>query len=144
MAGEVTSIDGDLPLFCIPAQLTIPLLVRWMLVFESSDDDVLYLGRALPRAWLASGETIEVHDAPTSWGRVGFELRVDRDTRAATATVELTGARRPREIHLRLRLPKGERLASASVNGRAVKPRGDTLVLAGRDATHFEIRARIT
>ncbi len=36
-AGEVAGITGDDALFCIPAQQTIPLLVRWMLVFEDSD-----------------------------------------------------------------------------------------------------------
>ena len=50
-AGEVAGITGDTATFCIPAQQTIPLLVRWMLVLEDSDADRLYLGRALPREW---------------------------------------------------------------------------------------------
>ena len=33
-AGEVAGITGGKPIFCIPAQQTIPLLVRWMLVLE--------------------------------------------------------------------------------------------------------------
>ena len=31
-AGEVTGITGDSGTYCVPAQQTIPLLVRWMLV----------------------------------------------------------------------------------------------------------------
>ena len=53
-AGEVAGITGDTATFCIPAQQTIPLLVRWMLALEDSDDDRLYLGRGLPRDWVAS------------------------------------------------------------------------------------------
>src|SRR5579862_4025725 len=41
-AGEVTGITGDMGIYCIPAQQTIPLLVRWMLVLEDSDEDALY------------------------------------------------------------------------------------------------------
>jgi len=48
-AGEVCGITGGTALFCIPAQHTIPLLVRWMLVLEDSDDDRLYFGKAVPR-----------------------------------------------------------------------------------------------
>ena len=33
-AGEVAGINGGTAIFCIPAQQTIPLLVRWMLVLE--------------------------------------------------------------------------------------------------------------
>ena len=40
-AGEVTGITGDSGTYCIPAQQTIPLLVRWMLVLEDSDEDRL-------------------------------------------------------------------------------------------------------
>ncbi len=36
-AGEVSGITGGGAIFCIPAQQTIPLLVRWMLVFEDND-----------------------------------------------------------------------------------------------------------
>ncbi len=43
-AGEVAGITGGTATFCIPAQQTIPLLVRWMLVLEDSDEDRLYLG----------------------------------------------------------------------------------------------------
>lgn len=45
VAGEISGIDGDSALFCIPAQLTIPPLVRWMLVLEDSDEDRLYFAK---------------------------------------------------------------------------------------------------
>jgi hypothetical protein len=39
---RVSGVTGDGATFCIPAQQTIPPLVRWMLVFEDPDEDRLY------------------------------------------------------------------------------------------------------
>ena len=47
VAGEVSGITGGRAIFCIPAQQTIPLLVRWMLVLEDSDEDRLHFGKGL-------------------------------------------------------------------------------------------------
>jgi hypothetical protein len=55
-AGEVTGIAGDPATYCVPAQQTIPLLVRWMLVLEDSDEDRLYLAKGLPREWVGPRE----------------------------------------------------------------------------------------
>lgn len=63
MAGEVSGITGDGTLFCIPAQQTIPLLLRWMLVFEDPDGERLYFGRALPRRWVGAGKPIAIQQA---------------------------------------------------------------------------------
>src|SRR5262249_15524681 len=53
VAGEVSGITGGTAIFCVPAQQTIPLLVRWMLALEDSDEERLYLAKGLPRTWLA-------------------------------------------------------------------------------------------
>lgn len=109
-AGEVAGITGDGALFCIPAQQTIPLLVRWMLVFEDSDEDTLYLGRALPRRWIAAGKPIGIEGAPTRWGRVDFSLAPrGQDQLVATAAVRGEGAL-PKQIQVSFRLPAGRLL----------------------------------
>ena len=73
-AGEVSGITGGGAIFCIPAQQTIPLLVRWMLVFEDNDKDVLHFGRAIPRDWVATGKPIAIQQAPTRYGHVSYKL----------------------------------------------------------------------
>jgi len=55
-AGEVAGIDGDNALFCIPAQPTIPLLVRWMLVLEDSTKTSCTLPKDFLRDWVISGK----------------------------------------------------------------------------------------
>jgi len=131
-AGEVAGINGGTAIFCIPAQQTIPLLMRWMLVLEDSDEDRLYLARGVPRDWVISGKEIKIEQAPTRWGRVSFNLRAQPETKRVVANVVLARAGQPQEVHVKLRLPAGKTLVSASVNGRSVGLgglRGDTVII---------------
>jgi hypothetical protein len=140
-AGEVSGINGGTALFCIPAQQTIPLLVRWMLVFEDSDEDRLYFGKGLPREWVASGKEISIDLAPTRWGRVSFKLLTDSGAKKVTAKVELARAGEPKEIHVKLRVP-GDNLQSVSVNGTPVNisgPHKDTAVIQTNGTKVFEV-----
>lgn len=142
-AGEVSGITGGMPLFCMPAQLTIPLLLRWMLVFEDSAGEQLYLARALPREWLGSGNVIAIADAPTRWGRVGFHLRADTQAQRIDGHVDLPAVR-PDGIWLSLRVPPGKRLVRALVDGVEVPPggrRGDALPIAGYPGKRVELQA---
>jgi hypothetical protein len=136
-AGEVAGIGGGTALFCIPAQQTIPALVRWMLVLEDSDEDRLYLGKGLPHAWTSSGKPIEIRQAPTRWGRVNFAMK------GTTATVELAHAAAPKELQVKLRVPGG--LQSAAVNGRPASIGGashDTVIIQPGTDRRFEIVGR--
>ena len=105
-AGEVTGITGDSGTYCVPAQQTIPLLIRWMLVLEDSDDEILYLAKGLPREWVGSGKLIQIEKAPTRWGKASFSLRASPESRSVVGNVELAGTKLPRELHFKLRLPK--------------------------------------
>ena len=144
-AGEVTGITGDSALYCIPAQQTIPLLVRWMLVLEDSDEDTLYLAKGVPRQWVGSGKPIQIEHAPTRWGRVSFHLVAKPETHAVVGRVELTGASAPKEVHFKLRLPPQMTLQSVAVNGQAAAVAGvhkDTVVIATSGKKDFEIVGR--
>jgi hypothetical protein len=141
-AGEVCDITGGLPLFCIPAQMTLPLLVRWMMAFEDDDAERLHLARGLPRAWLASGRPIAITRAPTRWGTVDLTLQADPAARRVKGTIALMGPGRPRETWLKLRAPKGWETPSAMVNGAPHPMTGaaaDTLPLDSRERGDFEI-----
>lgn len=143
-AGEVSGIEGGTAIFCIPAQQTIPLLVRWMLVLEDSDEDRLYLGKGIPREWLASGKEIRIDQAPTRWGRVNFKIAADANSKIATATVVLAGVRAPKDLHVKFRLPKGNTIQNVTVNSRPAKlagPHNDAVIFSPGPAKHFEVVA---
>jgi hypothetical protein len=141
-AGEVTGITGDSGTYCVPAQQTIPLLVRWMLVLEDSDEDRLYLAKGLPREWVASGKEIRIEQAPTRWGKVTFSLVTKLSSKSIIGQVELGGATAPKELHFKLRLPAQDSLKTVAVNGEPVTLGGvhkDTVVIETKNQRKFEV-----
>jgi len=103
--------------YCSPAQLTMPLLWRWLLVFEDPQQDVLWLGKGVPRDWLAAGGKVAVDRAPTRWGRVAFSLasfarpaRIEAVLRTAEPGLEC-------RVNLCLRLPGQAQLKAVTLNG---------------------------
>ena len=144
-AGEVTGITGDSALYCIPAQQTIPLLVRWMLVLEDSDEDRLYLAKGMPRTWVGSGSEIGIDHAPTRWGRVSFALQASPDTKAAQGNVEFFGTKPPAEVYFKLRLPAHSSLRFVTVNGSDLDEgniRGDVIVIKTEGIKKFDVLAK--
>ena len=145
-AGEVTGITGDSGTYCVPAQQTIPLLVRWMLVLEDSDEEILYLAKGVPREWVASGKPIQIQQAPTRWGRVTFSLITKHEDKSVRGHVELMGSALPRELHFKLRFPAGVVLERVTVNGEPASlggVHGDTVMIPTKGETRFEIVGKI-
>ena len=145
-AGEVSGITGDGALFCIPAQQTIPLLVRWMLVFEDPDSDRLYLGRALPRKWVASAKPIEIEQAPTRWGRVNYRLENHEGNRLVATIVLPAQGEIPSELQVSFRAPTVRSVTGLTVNGRSVTPGGrhrDAAIFSTRGERRFVVAATL-
>jgi hypothetical protein len=119
-AEEVAGINGDRGLFCIPAQLTIPAILRWALVLEHPDFDILMLGKGVPRAWLETGREISIQNAPTRWGRLDYSLKFDREKGIIRATVSFRKDIVPEWVEVKLRAPKGLRVSEVSFNGKPI------------------------
>lgn len=146
-AGEVAGITGGTAIFCIPAQQTIPLLVRWMLVFEDSDEDKLYLAKGLPRDWVASGKEIRIDQAPTRWGRISFKMAANPSAKNASATVELARPGAPKELQVKFRLPAQNTLQKVTVNGKPATlggPHNDVAIFPTGNKKHFKVVAEFT
>jgi hypothetical protein len=142
VAGEVSGISGGTALFCIPAQQTIPLLIRWMLVLEDSDEDRLYLGKGIPREWLGSGNPIGMELAPTRWGRVSFRIQAEPRANRVVGRVKLSQTSSPSELQVKLRLPSPWTLSSATVNGNIARIAGahnDTVIIAPGREKSFDL-----
>lgn len=129
--------------YCTPAQLAVPLLLRWALVWEQPDADVLWLGRACPRAWFAGDAPFAIDDAPTRWGAVSF--RIEPGEHRVLATVRLPARESP-EVRLRLRLPAGRRIRSVEVDGRpetAFDADAETMTLRGEPGAEVRVVAAL-
>jgi hypothetical protein len=142
-AGEVAGINGGTATFCIPAQQTIPLLVRWMLVLEDSDAERLYLAKGVPREWVVSGKEIRIDRAPTRWGRVDFRMSAEPAGKRISATIALARVGAPEEVYVKLRVPTRTTVTNVTVNGRPATLNGETVVIKTGNERRFEVLAEL-
>jgi hypothetical protein len=103
--------------YCLPAQMTLPIVAKWLLVYEDPVSEVVTLARGLPRECLADGRSIGISDAPTRWGKVCYTLTSQLAAGRIEADVTLPERARGGTFQLRLRAPRGHLLRSASADG---------------------------
>jgi pimeloyl-ACP methyl ester carboxylesterase len=122
--------------------------LRSLVVHETRDAEGTPVGLELafstPRPWLRAGRKITVRKAPTSFGPVSYTLEARSET--ILATVDAPSRPSPKMLALRIRLPRGQRVESATVNGRPLAPPdggtlGETLDLTGQ-GSHLEVVVR--
>lgn len=113
---ESARLDGTMggP-YATPSQVTIPILTKWMLVFEDPNEPVLWLARATPRAWLEQGKKIAVTGAPTRFGKVDYELHSDIDQGKISATVRLPEGYNA-TTKIRFRVPGDRKIRAVTLN----------------------------
>jgi hypothetical protein len=94
--------------------------LRSLLVHEPLDRSGaaagLELAFATPRDWLRPGRRIAVERLPTSFGPLTYAL--EAASGSVTATIDVPARTRPRTLRLRVRLPRGRRVAGVTVNGQ--------------------------
>jgi len=90
--------------YCNPAQMTVPTIAKWLLVFEDPVDRTLTLGQGVPRAWFDGGRSFGIRNAPTRWGGVSYSIRSNLGQGYVDVEVTLppkAGA----DVRVRLRCP---------------------------------------
>jgi len=111
--------------------------LRLMLVHETRDREGrprgLELAYATPRAWLRPGARVAVHRAPTTFGTVAFSIQARKGSVNVTVDVPTRGSLEA--LHLRLRLPRGNRISEVTLDGRPYRRfdvRTELIDLSGR------------
>jgi hypothetical protein len=96
--------------------------------WDTDDDDgradELRLCFATPRAWLGDGKEIRLDRVATSFGEMSLHIRSELDHGRVIADVALPPRARLR-TRLRLRLPQGMTVISASAAGQPLEIAGD-------------------
>jgi hypothetical protein len=91
----------------------------WLrMMFIHEDGETLYLGRGLPRAWLADRAGVAIRNAATYFGRMSLEMRPYNGGACIVAQIDPPLRNPPARTLLRFRHPQPARLVSATVNGR--------------------------
>jgi len=124
--------------YCLPAQMTVPIVAKWLLVFEDPVSGVVTLGWGLPRECLEDGRTIGVKDAPTRWGKLSYAVTSNIGAGRIDAEVTLPEGTRGR-FRLRLRAPRGHALQSARRGVEDLAITGDCVVLPSGNAGPLHI-----
>ena len=101
-----------------------------MLLQERGNE--LWLAPFVTRNWLKHGMTVRCQNAPTSFGRAGYELHSQTDNGFIETLIDPPTTRPPERIVLRLRHPNGRQIKSVTVNGgnhEDVDTQGETISL---------------
>ena len=133
-APETRLLDPKRPAapYCTPAQLVVPLMTRWMLVFEDPATQTLWLAKGTPRSWLEEAKGITVSHAPTRWGAVGYRITPRWSESQIAVHVDLPDVPPLARITLRLRVPENHRMQAVTLNGKPwtdFNPQDETVTL---------------
>jgi hypothetical protein len=123
--------------------VTLRLLLVHETVSASGHPNGIELAFATPRRWLQPGRTITVANVPTSFGLLSYSLTANAG--AIDATIDVP-PRPPQRLALRLRLPRGRRIANVSLNGNAyprVNRSTETIDLSGTSG-HLELEVAVS
>jgi hypothetical protein len=89
--------------------------LRYMFVYGPRDG--LYLGRAVPRAWLGQASPIGLENAHTRWGRASVRFEPSPAASTIHARVELDLEKQPPRTVIRFRHPQNKPIAGVTING---------------------------
>ncbi len=93
--------------------------VMWLrYLFVYGNRDGLFLGRAIPRAWLGQDRPIGLRRVHTPWGEASVTYFPSRSTEIIRARVELKLSSRPPRVLIRFRHPRNKPITGVTVNGR--------------------------
>jgi hypothetical protein len=109
--------------YATPSQLSVPILVRWLMAFEDDSEDSLWLAKAAPREWFEAGQEFAAARVPTRWGQLSFRV-------ASASTGNLL------TVHANISLPSAWAWPSGGVKLR-LRPQPDVVIdrvtVAGRE-----------
>ena len=94
--------------------------IRWMFVWDEDNKD-LYLGKMIPRYWLADGKKIGITRAYTHFGPMSMSMQSFASKGRIEMTIEPPIRNKPGTIYARFRHPEGKLMKRVTVNGKAYK-----------------------
>ena len=90
--------------------------MRQMLVLEMGND--IYIGRGVPKAWMANGKLVRYKDGATYFGPISMEIRSAVASGKITAQVSLPTRNPAKTARVFLRHPNSKKVRSVTVNGK--------------------------
>jgi hypothetical protein len=120
------------------------LLVQDWDLNDDGKPDTLRLLFATPKRWLEDGKTISVERAPTAFGPVSLRVRSELSHGQVLADIDLPQRNHTQKTMLRIRVPDGWNVASATgpAGGLKVDAAGttDLSTLSGKLQLVFNVK----
>ena len=84
-------IGGEDCSLCVVSAIPSSYWVRWMLVADSADEDMIFIARGAPRRWYAgpAAEPFGISNAPTRFGTITFAMQAAAAQKRVSGTVTL-------------------------------------------------------
>ncbi|MBA4149384.1 MAG: hypothetical protein H0X66_14815 [Verrucomicrobia bacterium] len=123
--------------------------LRHLLVQDFDQDgdgkpETLRLGFATPKRWLEDGKKIKVENAPTVFGPVSYTLRSAVNNGEVIADLDLPTRHAPEKSLLRIRVPEGFAVVSATAGAQKLNPDENGTVdissLQGKQTVRFAVK----
>merc|ERR1711907_395220 len=78
---------GEYGSLCMVSSIPVSMWVRWMLVQEDFDEDMVFIARAAPTSWFQASEPFGLKNASTRFGMVSFSIQPSASM--VSGTIEL-------------------------------------------------------
>ena len=117
----------------VPSQVTLPQMLRWALLYEPRDAEMLLVAPAAQSGWLEQGITAE--GLPTRWGSVDLSMH---EAEGAIEVELLLPANVP-EVGVRLPLRPGLTLQRADIEGGLMLETADDEVFVRPESERLRI-----
>jgi hypothetical protein len=123
-------------------------MLRYMLIqdWDLNDDgtpETLRLLYATPRAWLDDGKKITVERAPTAFGEMSLSVESRLKKGEVVARIKAPARNKPEKTLLRIRLPRGHEIRSATASGAQLPVDSTGAVDISKLRGEFEVRFNV-
>jgi len=100
-------VGGEYGSLCMVSSIPVAYWIRWMLLQENLDEDVLYIARGAPERWYESGEQFGIDSAPTRFGRVSFNMTGSASETSGSVVLSANPGSEIRRVRLSIRVRAG-------------------------------------
>ena len=93
--------------------------LRWCFIWDEGKD--LYLGKTMPRYWLANGKAVKIDRAQTHFGPMSMSMKSNVAKGSITMTIAPPTRNAPGATYARFRHPDSKKMKRVTVNGKPWK-----------------------
>jgi hypothetical protein len=100
-------------------------LTKQIFAFDEPNGDAIWIGRGIPRHWLAGGQAVRASGLPTRYGKLDIRYVYQPDARLLTVEIDPLERRFIPELRIGARDPEGGSLQSVRCSASSIRYKAD-------------------